>query len=89
MSNTFKISINGKTKEYTGKVKIIDLIEGDPHEYIIATVNNRLRELTYEVYYDAEVVLYTVKDYLAIKPYETSLRYIIAMASRCGYKRYY
>ncbi|MDD7736098.1 MAG: nucleoside kinase [Bacilli bacterium] len=80
MSNTFKISINGKTKEYTGKVKIIDLIEGDPHEYIIATVNNRLRELTYEVYYDAEVVLYTVKDYLAIKPYETSLRYIIAMA---------
>lgn len=81
MSNTFKIKIRGQEKEFDHKVKLLDLIEGDVHDYINASVNNRLRELTYEVFYDAEVELYTKADYYAIKIYETSLRYIIAMAA--------
>ncbi len=79
-NSTFKITIDGVTKEYDHKIKIIDLIQGDRHQYINASVNNRLRELNYEVYYDANIELFTKKDYLAIKIYETSLRYIIAMA---------
>lgn len=79
-ANTFKITFNGQTKEYDHKVKILDLIEGDRHQYINASVNNRLRELNYEVFYDCEIEFFTKKDYLAIKTYETSLRYIIAMA---------
>ena len=80
MENSFKIKIKDKELIFNKKVKILDLIEKDNYEYIAATVNNRLRELDYEIYYDAEVILLTKKDYLAIKPYETSLRYIIAMA---------
>ncbi len=81
MSKTFKIKIHGQEKEFDHKIKLLDLIEGDVHDYINASVNNRLRELTYEVFYDAEVELYTKSDYYAIKIYETSLRYIIAMAA--------
>ena len=80
MCNTFKVKLNGEERTFDKKVRILNLIEGDSHPYICATVNNRLRELDYEIYYDAEVELLTKKDYLAIKPYETSLRYIIAMA---------
>jgi tRNA G18 (ribose-2'-O)-methylase SpoU len=36
---------------------VIDLIEGDKHQYINALVNNRLRDLNYEIFYDAEVEL--------------------------------
>lgn len=78
----FKITLNGVTTEYDHKVKVLDLIQGDKHQYINCTVNNRLRELTYEVFYDATIELFTQKDYLAIKTYETSLRYIIAMACK-------
>ena len=88
MSNKFTVKINGQEKTFDHKVKLLDLIEGDRHNYINAKVNNRLRELNYEVFYDAEVELYTKKDYLAIKTYETSLRYIIAMAASRAFPDY-
>ncbi len=88
MNYQFKVTINGVTKEYTNKVKVLDLIEGDPHQYINALVNNHLRDLNYEVFYDCEVELLTQKDYLAIKIYETSLRYIIAMAASRAFPGY-
>ena len=49
-------------------------------KYICAKVNNRVRELTYEVYYDANVEFLTLKDHDSTKIYEASLRYVIAMA---------
>ncbi len=87
-ANTFKITFNGQTKEYDHKIKILDLIKGDRHQYINASVNNRLRELNYEIFYDCEVELFTKKDYLAIKTYETTLRYIIAMACSIAFPEY-
>lgn len=82
MDNKFTVTINNDNRvlSFEKKVKIIDLIEGDVHDYIYAKVNNRLRELTYELYYDANVTLLKRGDYEAVKPYETSLRYIVAMA---------
>ncbi|MDD6302219.1 MAG: hypothetical protein PUA56_02770 [Bacillales bacterium] len=81
MSNTFALKLNGQTIECNKKTKLLDLINPEERtNYIIAKVNNRLRELTYEVYYDAEIELLTQCDYQAIKCYETSLRYIVAMA---------
>ena len=88
MALEFTVKINGQKKVFDHKVKIIDLIDGDKHQYINALVNNRLRELNYEVFYDAEVELFTKKDYLAIKIYETSLRYIIAMAASRAFPDY-
>ena len=80
MDNTFTVKVDNRELTFTKKVKLIDLIEGDVHDYIYAKVNNRLRELSYELYYSADVKLLKKCDYEAIKPYETSLRYIVAMA---------
>jgi uridine kinase len=77
---SFKLTINGKEKEYDGKVRLLSLINDPNKDIICAKVNNRIRELTYEVYYDANIEFLTVKDHDATKTYETSLRYILAMA---------
>ena len=83
----FKVTLNnGETKEYERKVSLLEIL-GDSNadkSIIAAKVNNRVRELNYELYYDANVEFLTVKDPEAIKPYEASLRYIVAMAfHRC------
>jgi len=76
---SFTIRYEGKSQTFENKVALIELV-GANHDYICAKVNNRVRELTYEVYYDAEVVFLTVKDQDAIRTYETSVRYLFAMA---------
>ncbi len=76
---SFKINHHGKTEIFDSKIALIDLV-GQDHDIICAKVNNRIRELSYEVYYDAEVIFLTVKDQDAIRTYETSLRYLFAMA---------
>ena len=77
---SFKLKYLGQEKEFDKKVRLLDLIENNDKSIICARVNNRLRELTYEVYYDANVEFLTVKDSDAIKIYEASLRFITAMA---------
>lgn len=76
----FTITINGKQKKYEKKVSLLTLIDGDPKKYVCAYVNNRMRELTYEVYYDATIEFLTLKNQDAVKFYEVSLRYLVAMA---------
>ena len=80
MNNKFTIKIENKEIICEGKVKLLDLISENKHDYIYAVVNNRLRELTYEVYYDAEIELLKKGDNHTNKIYESSLRYIIAYA---------
>lgn len=79
----FTVKINEKSLRFDKKVALLDLIDAkDPlkKDYVCARVNNRLRELNYEVYYDSTVEFLTVKDHGAMKIYEASLRYIVAMA---------
>ena len=76
---SFTLKYCGQEKTFSKNVKLLDLV-GDDKSIICAKVNNRLRELTYEVYYDANVEFLTVKDSDAIKTYESSLRFIMAMA---------
>jgi uridine kinase len=79
---SFVIKTNGKEQKFDKKITLLSLLEGVPNEkqYICAKVNNRVRELTYEVYYDATVEFLTLKDHDATKTYEASLRYVVAMA---------
>jgi hypothetical protein len=54
---SFTVTLNGKTKSYEKKIQALDLIDPkDPKkkEFIACKVNNRVRELTYEVYYDCQ-----------------------------------
>jgi len=82
----FTVRINNKEITLNKKTAILDLIrDEDPNkEAVAARVNNRVRELTYELSRDSEVDLLTVRDPDAIKVYEASLRYVVAMAfARC------
>ena len=77
---SFKLKYLGKEKTFASKVKLLDLLEKEDKSFVCARVNNRVRELTYEVYYDANVKFLTVKDSDAIRTYEASLRFVLAMA---------
>ena len=77
---SFTLKYFGKEKSFNSKVQLLDLLEKNDKSYICARVNNRVRELTYEVYYDANVEFLTVKDSDAIHTYESSLRFVLAMA---------
>lgn len=75
----FTINMQNKTYKLDEKTPILSLME-EPKKYYAAKVNNRLRELTYELGFDADVQLLALTDNDAVKVYETSLRYLIAMA---------
>ncbi len=77
---SFKIQVNGKELTFEKKVKLSDLTNGNT-DYIAAKVNNRVRELDYEVYYDATVDFLTLKDSCAIGQYRRSLLFIFLYAA--------
>jgi len=77
----FTANLNGKSYELNEKTKILSLIpENEKMDYYAAKVNNRLRELTYELCFDCDVELLKLDSIDAVKVYETSLRYLISMA---------
>lgn len=85
----FKVVLNNKEIELNEKTPILDLIDEDKKKnYFAAKVNNRLRELTYELCFDSTVELLDKTSADAIKVYETTLRYIIAMAFHNVYPDY-
>ena len=82
----FTVRIENKEITLNRKTPILDLIKDqDPEKRAIAArVNNRVRELTYELSRDCDVDILTAKDPDAVKVYEASLRYVVAMAfARC------
>ena len=83
---SFTINIRNQTLKFDHKTSILDIIkEYDPDKRAVAArVNNRVRELTYEINKNSDVEILTVQNHEAIKVYEASLRYVVAMAfARC------
>ena len=78
---SFNITFNGATKTYDAPVKVLDIV-GDSRDIVCAYVNNRVRELTYVIEYDATVVALTCKDRDAKQTYEAGIRFLVAMAMR-------
>ena len=76
---SFKVVFNNTEKEYDKPVKVLDIV-GDDREIVCVYVNNRVRELTYMIEKDAKVVALTCKDRDAKPTYESSLRFLVAMA---------
>lgn len=76
---SFKITINGQVKTFDKPVPILDLLS-DNHNFYCALVNNRVRELTYELKEDAVVEPLTLTHSESVRIYQTSLRYLVAMA---------
>ena len=84
---SFTVHYAGKTRTFDRKVAIKDLAnEIDPERKIVAArINNRTRELDYEIYYDCSVEFLEIDDYEASKIYEASLRFVVAMAFSRAY----
>ena len=84
---SFTITYQGKEATFEKKVSILELLKGiDPErKYVAAMVNKRVRELSYEIYYDAEVEFLTCSNHDAMRIYEASLRYVAAMAFKKCY----
>ena len=78
---SFKVIFNNTEKIYDKPVKVLDIV-GDDKEIVCAYVNNRVRELTYTIEKDSKVVALTCKDRDAKPTYESSLRFLVAMAMR-------
>lgn len=76
----FTLTYNGETRSFEKKVKLLDLTNNNKN-IICAQVNKRIRELDYDVYYDAEVEFLTLKDHDAMGIYERGLRFLFTMAA--------
>ena len=76
------ITINNQQIQVPKGTRLMDIINDPNKEVLTAKVNNRLRELTYALTFDATVEPLSYLSSDAIKVYETSLRYLISMAFR-------
>jgi uridine kinase len=77
---SFKIKVNNEELVFEKKIRLLDLSNNNM-DYIAAKVNNRVRELDYEVYYDATVQFLTLKDSCAIGQYRRSLLFLFLQAA--------
>ena len=75
----FTVFFNNEKKIYEQPIKVLDVV-GNDHEIVCAYVNHRVRELTYTIDKDSEVIPLTCKDNDAMRIYEASLRFLVAMA---------
>ncbi len=83
---SFKLKIGEKEITLDKKVSLLSLLDdADKKKYVCAKVNNRVRELNYEVYYDASIQFLDLTSQQAVKIYEASLRYVFAMAFARAY----
>ena len=76
---SFKVLFNNQEKVFDKPVSVLDIV-GNNKDYVCAYVNHRVRELTYMIDKDSEIVPLTCKDNDAMRIYEASLRFLVAMA---------
>ena len=76
---SFKVIFNNEEKIYDSPVTVLDIV-GPDRSIVCAYVNKRVRELTYTIDKDSEIVPLTCKDRDAMRIYESSLRFLVAMA---------
>lgn len=74
-----KVAFNNTEKIYDAPVTVLDVV-GKDKNIICAYVNGRVRELTYTIDKDSEIIPLTCKDRDAKPIYESSLRFLVAMA---------
>jgi len=75
---SFQLIIDGKAQIFEKKIKLREL--NTDKNYIACLVNGRVRELDYDIHYDATLQFLTIKDSQAISTYERGIRFLFAMA---------
>ena len=76
---SFNVTFNNETKTYDKPITVREIV-GDSKDIVCAYVNKRVRELTYILEKDAVIVPLTCKDRDAKATYESSVRFLVAMA---------
>ncbi len=80
---SFTLKINGESHVFEKPIKLKEL--NNDKNYIACLVNGRIRELDYDIHYDAELKFLTTKDSQAVSIYERGIRFILAMAQQTIY----
>lgn len=84
----FKLTINNEVLNYDTPVSLLEVANKlKLNDVLAATTNGRIRELTYIVSKDANVKYLSYDSPEAIKVYESTLRFVIAMAIQRLYKK--
>lgn len=76
------IKLNDKSLEFTKPIRLHELLDKNDRHYQAAKVNNRIRELDYILDSDASVEFLDLTDSDACRIYQSTLRYLIAMATK-------
>ena len=78
----YEITINGSKMTLEKNERILDIIQSrDPEKRAVAArVNRRLRDLNFEIQGPCDIEVIQNNDIEAMKVYEASLRYVVAMA---------
>ena len=82
------IKVGSKEYKFDQEIRLNELPETNNKEFYVGRVNNRMRELSYKFYYDAEVEFLSMDNPETVHIYEQSLRYLIAMAFKNIYPEY-
>jgi len=77
-----KITVGKDVYKFDSFVRLEDLSKNYNGVFYAALVNNRLRELTYRISYDANVEFLDYSFYDSTRIYATSMRYLVCMAFR-------
>lgn len=75
-----KIEVLNEVKVFDKPIRLSELLPKDDTKYVAARVNNRLREINYIVDYDAKVEFLDLTTSEGVNIYQSTLRYLIAMA---------
>lgn len=73
-----KIKVNNNLKVFNKPISLHELCSDK--QYLCATCNNRLKEMSYVIHDDCEVKFLNVQDPSAMRVYETTLRFLILKA---------
>ncbi|MFA7076319.1 MAG: hypothetical protein WC152_06600 [Candidatus Izemoplasmatales bacterium] len=76
-----KLQINNQILEFDEPVYLKELVKQYEGTYYAALVNNRLRELSYRISYDAKIEFLDYSFYDSTRIYATSMRFLICMAA--------
>lgn len=77
----FTVFLDSKELHFEKKIKLKELTNSD-YSIICALVNGRVRELDYDLHYDATVKFLTTADQPAAGIYERGIRFLFAMAAQ-------
>lgn len=77
---SFTLKINGESHIFEKPLKLKDI--NNDKNYIACLVNGRVRELDYDIHYNAELTFLTLQDPRAVAIYERGVRFILAMAQQ-------